>query len=223
MRTAFYTTFFKKIAITIWLFLLTSAAPFPVFSSLRLAPTRSPPRSRQTRAGGGDGGQRQLDQQLPRRYPRRWQGGHRRRSPLPPASRARPFLPRAILRRGGHHRLRRDRPLQDMAPSTSIADADTRTPPLFLPLLHSIVVRVVSLADLGLPCPQANAMRSPQERNTRLENMTWRIWNLARKKKEVSSLISPALSLLYSASSNCSLDGFVATIPCRRWSLAGVA
>jgi hypothetical protein len=34
---------------------------------------------------------------------------------------------------------------------------------------------------------QANAMRSPQERNTRLENMTWRIWNLARKKKEVGS------------------------------------
>jgi hypothetical protein len=31
-------------------------------------------------------------------------------------------------------------------------------------------------------------MRSPQERNTRLENMTWRIWNLARKKKEVGSL-----------------------------------
>ncbi|PWZ16187.1 putative sucrose-phosphate synthase 4 [Zea mays] len=28
-------------------------------------------------------------------------------------------------------------------------------------------------------------MRSPQEKNTRLENMTWRIWNLARKKKEV--------------------------------------
>jgi hypothetical protein len=28
-------------------------------------------------------------------------------------------------------------------------------------------------------------MRSPQERNTRLENMCWRIWNLARKKKEV--------------------------------------
>jgi sucrose-phosphate synthase len=28
-------------------------------------------------------------------------------------------------------------------------------------------------------------MRSPQERNTRLENMSWRIWNLARKKKQV--------------------------------------
>ena len=30
-----------------------------------------------------------------------------------------------------------------------------------------------------------NATRSPHEKNTRLENMTWRIWNLARKKKEV--------------------------------------
>lgn len=28
-------------------------------------------------------------------------------------------------------------------------------------------------------------MRSPQERNTRLENMCWRIWNLARKKKQI--------------------------------------
>ncbi|PWZ17298.1 IQ domain-containing protein IQM1 [Zea mays] len=26
-------------------------------------------------------------------------------------------------------------------------------------------------------------MRSPQEMNTRLDNMTWRIWNLARKKE----------------------------------------
>ncbi|VAH55474.1 unnamed protein product [Triticum turgidum subsp. durum] len=30
-----------------------------------------------------------------------------------------------------------------------------------------------------------SAMRSPQERNTRLENMSWRIWNLARKKKQI--------------------------------------
>ncbi|VAI93291.1 unnamed protein product [Triticum turgidum subsp. durum] len=39
--------------------------------------------------------------------------------------------------------------------------------------------------DLYKTWSRANAMRSPQERNTRLENMTWRIWNLARKKKEV--------------------------------------
>ncbi|PWZ06796.1 putative sucrose-phosphate synthase 3 [Zea mays] len=39
--------------------------------------------------------------------------------------------------------------------------------------------------DLYKTWLRANAMRSPQEKNTRLENMTWRIWNLARKKKEV--------------------------------------
>ncbi|KAF2927778.1 probable sucrose-phosphate synthase 3 isoform X2 [Oryza sativa Japonica Group] len=39
--------------------------------------------------------------------------------------------------------------------------------------------------DLYKTWLRANAMRSPQEKNTRLENMTWRIWNLARKKKEL--------------------------------------
>jgi hypothetical protein len=58
-----------------------------------------------------------------------------------------------------------------------------------------------SVTDLGVPCLQANAMRSPQERNTRLENMTWRIWNLARKKKEVSSVF---LRLLLSL--DCAID-----------------
>ncbi|KAJ8429958.1 hypothetical protein Cgig2_015688 [Carnegiea gigantea] len=33
----------------------------------------------------------------------------------------------------------------------------------------------------------AAATRSPQERNTRLENLCWRIWNLARKKKQIES------------------------------------
>ncbi|XP_047941719.1 probable sucrose-phosphate synthase 1 isoform X1 [Salvia hispanica] len=32
---------------------------------------------------------------------------------------------------------------------------------------------------------RAQATRSPQERNTRLENMCWRIWNLARQKKQL--------------------------------------
>ncbi|XP_042471072.1 probable sucrose-phosphate synthase 1 [Zingiber officinale] len=39
--------------------------------------------------------------------------------------------------------------------------------------------------DLYKTWVRAAAMRSPQERNTRLENMCWRIWNLARKKKEI--------------------------------------
>ncbi|WOK99963.1 hypothetical protein Cni_G08675 [Canna indica] len=39
--------------------------------------------------------------------------------------------------------------------------------------------------DLHKTWVRATAMRSTQERNTRLENMCWRIWNLARKKKQI--------------------------------------
>ncbi|KAI6681415.1 hypothetical protein NL676_035296 [Syzygium grande] len=39
--------------------------------------------------------------------------------------------------------------------------------------------------DLHRSWLRAAATRSPQERNTRLENMCWRIWNLARKKKRL--------------------------------------
>ncbi|KAG6513378.1 probable sucrose-phosphate synthase 4 isoform X1 [Zingiber officinale] len=39
--------------------------------------------------------------------------------------------------------------------------------------------------DLYKTWVRAAAMRSLQERNTRLENMCWRIWNLARKKKQI--------------------------------------
>lgn len=39
--------------------------------------------------------------------------------------------------------------------------------------------------DLHRSWVQAAATRSPQERNTRLENLCWRIWNLSRQKKKV--------------------------------------
>ncbi|GKV02572.1 hypothetical protein SLEP1_g14997 [Rubroshorea leprosula] len=39
--------------------------------------------------------------------------------------------------------------------------------------------------DLHRSWVRAQATRSPQERNTRLENMCWRIWNLARQKKQI--------------------------------------
>ncbi|KAJ7957673.1 Sucrose phosphate synthase [Quillaja saponaria] len=39
--------------------------------------------------------------------------------------------------------------------------------------------------DLHRSWVRASATRSPQERNTRLENMCWRIWNLARQKKQL--------------------------------------
>ncbi|KAH7659962.1 Sucrose-phosphate synthase plant protein [Dioscorea alata] len=41
--------------------------------------------------------------------------------------------------------------------------------------------------DLYKSWVRAAATRGPQERNTRLENMCWRIWNLARKKKQIES------------------------------------
>lgn len=39
--------------------------------------------------------------------------------------------------------------------------------------------------DLYRSWVKAASTRSPQERNTRLENMCWRIWNLARQKKQL--------------------------------------
>ncbi|XP_022750289.1 probable sucrose-phosphate synthase 1 isoform X2 [Durio zibethinus] len=39
--------------------------------------------------------------------------------------------------------------------------------------------------DLHRAWVRAAATRGPRERNTRLENMCWRIWNLARKKKQL--------------------------------------
>ncbi|MED6205143.1 hypothetical protein PIB30_015265 [Stylosanthes scabra] len=41
--------------------------------------------------------------------------------------------------------------------------------------------------DLYRSWVRASSTRSPQERNTRLENMCWRIWNLARQKKQLES------------------------------------
>lgn len=35
---------------------------------------------------------------------------------------------------------------------------------------------------------KAASMGGTEERNTRMENMSWRIWNLARKKKQVNLL-----------------------------------
>ncbi|KAF5196703.1 Sucrose phosphate synthase [Thalictrum thalictroides] len=39
--------------------------------------------------------------------------------------------------------------------------------------------------DLHRSWVKASSTRSPQERNTRMENMCWRIWNLARTKKQI--------------------------------------
>ncbi|GJN41160.1 hypothetical protein PR202_gn00498 [Eleusine coracana subsp. coracana] len=48
--------------------------------------------------------------------------------------------------------------------------------------------------DLYKTWVRTAAMRSPQDRNTRLENMSWRIWNLARKKKQIEGEEASRLS-----------------------------
>jgi hypothetical protein len=50
-------------------------------------------------------------------------------------------------------------------------------------VLIDLCVCVCAAARARGGLAQANVMRSPQEKNMRLENMTWRIWNLARKKE----------------------------------------
>ncbi|KAG5564350.1 hypothetical protein RHGRI_000522 [Rhododendron griersonianum] len=47
------------------------------------------------------------------------------------------------------------------------------------------VEQVIGFDETDLYRSWAAATRSPQERNTRLENMCWRIWNLARQKKQL--------------------------------------
>ncbi|CAI9092675.1 OLC1v1027986C2 [Oldenlandia corymbosa var. corymbosa] len=41
--------------------------------------------------------------------------------------------------------------------------------------------------DLHRSWARASSIRNSEERNTRLENMSWRIWNLARKKKQIET------------------------------------
>ncbi|XP_027183087.1 probable sucrose-phosphate synthase 1 [Coffea eugenioides] len=41
--------------------------------------------------------------------------------------------------------------------------------------------------DLHRSWASASSIKDSQERNTRLENMSWRIWNLARKKRKIES------------------------------------
>ncbi|XP_047309152.1 probable sucrose-phosphate synthase [Impatiens glandulifera] len=48
--------------------------------------------------------------------------------------------------------------------------------------------------DLYRSWVKAAATRSPQERNTRLENMCWRIWNLARQKKQLEGELTQRMN-----------------------------
>jgi hypothetical protein len=71
------------------------------------------------------------------------------------------------------------------------------------------VVKGVDEGDLHRTWIKVVATRNARERSTRLENMCWRIWHLARKKKQVRSFsgllaaISPtAIPLRVSCSSS---------------------
>jgi sucrose-phosphate synthase len=61
------------------------------------------------------------------------------------------------------------------------------------------VVASVDESDLYRTWVKVVATRNTRERSSRLENMCWRIWHLARKKKQVLSL-SLSLSLYLSLS-----------------------
>ncbi|KAL5223101.1 hypothetical protein ABZP36_027814 [Zizania latifolia] len=56
------------------------------------------------------------------------------------------------------------------------------------------VVKGVDESDLHRTWLKVVATRNARERSTRLENMCWRIWHLARKKKQASHTTSPSLS-----------------------------
>ncbi|KAL4564035.1 hypothetical protein LXL04_028085 [Taraxacum kok-saghyz] len=58
--------------------------------------------------------------------------------------------------------------------------------PVYCPVLLTPVTSFERV-ELNRDVYCAQATRSPQERNTRLENMCWRIWNLARQKKQLEN------------------------------------
>ena len=58
------------------------------------------------------------------------------------------------------------------------------------------VVKGVDESDLHRTWIKVVATRNARERSTRLENMCWRIWHLARKKKQVRIAISILFSVL---------------------------
>ncbi|RID73747.1 hypothetical protein BRARA_B00877 [Brassica rapa] len=72
-------------------------------------------------------------------------------------------------------------PLDDARPSLLLRERGRFTPSRYF---VEEVITGYDETDLHKSWTKAVATRSTQERNTRLENMCWRIWNLARQKKQ---------------------------------------
>ncbi|KAF2572089.1 hypothetical protein F2Q70_00005780 [Brassica cretica] len=78
-------------------------------------------------------------------------------------------------------------PLDDARPSLLLRERGRFTPSRYF---VEEVITGYDETDLHRSWVKAVATRSPQERNTRLENMCWRIWNLARQKKQIMRFFS---------------------------------
>lgn len=59
------------------------------------------------------------------------------------------------------------------------------------------VVTGVDESDLHRTWIKVVATRNTRERSSRLENMCWRIWHLARKKKQVIPNSLPSFSIIF--------------------------
>lgn len=78
---------------------------------------------------------------------------------------------------------------KQQATTTTTAAASLRDPQgHFNPTKYFVeeVVTGVDESDLHRTWIKVVATRNTRERSSRLENMCWRIWHLARKKKQVS-------------------------------------
>ncbi|KAJ8751701.1 hypothetical protein K2173_025869 [Erythroxylum novogranatense] len=75
-----------------------------------------------------------------------------------------------------------DRGIEETKPSLLLRERGRFSPTRYF---VEEVITGFDESDLHRSWLRAAAMRTTKERNTRLENMCWRIWNLARKKKQL--------------------------------------
>ncbi|KAF6141492.1 hypothetical protein GIB67_000873 [Kingdonia uniflora] len=77
---------------------------------------------------------------------------------------------------------------KDVWSSNSSLNPNSNSIPVFSPTKYFVeeVVNSFDESDLHRTWIKVTATRNTRERNNRLENMCWRIWHLARKKKQVA-------------------------------------